>query len=295
MPPPSRAHCGRSSPEASVIRNWRSSTRSQDRVGRSTRRGSSYRHPHRRGSPRPIVRNGDPIAFVHHRQGLQGPRVLEREIGAAARLAIDNERLRAAVLTHLRELRASRARIVRSGDAARQRIERNLHDGAQQRLLSLTYQLRLAHRAADARGDTVTAVALAAAGEEVRTALDELRDIAHGIHPVILTEAGLAPAVATLARTAPIPVEVAGMVTERLPEAVERTAYIVVTSGIAAAASAGKGYVEIVLRREQSELNVSISGVPNVVPESIADRVGALDGHITASDDRLEAHIPCAS
>ena len=240
-----------------------------------------------------LVRNGNPIAFVYHRQGLQGPRVLEREIGAAARLAVDNERLRAAVLTHLSDLRASRARIVQAGDAARQRIERDLHDGAQQRLLSLTYQLRLAHRAADARGDTETAVALAAAGEEVRTALSELREIAHGIHPVILTEAGLAPAVAALARTAPIAVDVNNMITERLPETVERAAYLVVATGIAAAASASESYVEVAITREQGELSVIVENVADTMPVSLADRVGALNGRITTSDGRLEAGIPC--
>jgi signal transduction histidine kinase len=240
----------------------------------------------------PIVRNGEPVAYVYHRQGLQGPRVLEREIGAAARLAVDNERLRAAVLTHLGELRASRARIVMSGDAARMRIERDLHDGAQQRLLSLTYDLRLAHRAADAGGDMDTATVLATAGEQVRTALAELRDIAHGIHPVILTEAGLAPAVAALARTAPIPVEVTDVVTERLPAEVERTAYIVVAAGIAAAASTGKSYVEVSVRRTPGALTVSTEA-PKAVPVSIADRVGALDGRITTSDGRLRADIPC--
>ena len=183
---------------------------------------------------------------------------------------------------------------MQAGDAARQRIERDLHDGAQQRLLSLTYQLRLARRAADARGDTEAAVALAAASEEVRTALSELRDIAHGIHPVILTEAGLAPAVAALARTATIPVEVTEMVTERLPEAVERTAYLVVAAGIAAAASAGKTHLDVTMRRVQGELNVIIAEGPEVVPVTVADRVGALDGHITTPDGRLEAHIPCA-
>ena len=102
----------------------------------------------------PIVRDGEPIAIVLHSRGLHGPRVLEREIGAAARLAVDNERLRAGVLTHLDELRASRSRIVQTADAARQRIERDLHDGAQQRLLSLSYQLRLAHLAAETGRDT---------------------------------------------------------------------------------------------------------------------------------------------
>ena len=102
--------------------------------------------PHASGarSVTPIVRNGEPVALVIHDQALSAALDLEREIGTAARLAVDNERLRAEVLAQLEDLRASRARIVEAGDAARRRIERDLHDGAQQRLLALSYELRLA-------------------------------------------------------------------------------------------------------------------------------------------------------
>ena len=86
------------------------------------------------------------MAVVIHDAALTGARELEREIGAAARLAVDNERLRAGVLAQLEDLRASRARIVEAGDAARRRIERDLHDGAQQRLLTVSFELRLARR-----------------------------------------------------------------------------------------------------------------------------------------------------
>jgi signal transduction histidine kinase len=241
----------------------------------------------------PIVRGGESIAIVLHGRGLHGPRVLEREIGAAARVAVDNERLRAGVLTHLNELRASRSRIVHTADAARQRIERDLHDGAQQRLLTLSYQLRLAHLAAETGRDTESAGILAGAGEEVRATLAELRDIAHGIHPVILTEAGLTPALAALARTAPLPVELHALPEERFPEAVERAAYIVVAAGIAAASDAGRSYVDVHLTRTDRTLLVLVTGAEGALSVSLADRVGALGGRISASDGDLRAEVPC--
>ena len=140
------------------------------------------------------------MALVIHDAALSGARELEREIGAAARLAVDNERLRAEVLAQLEDLRASRARIVEAGDSARRRIERDLHDGAQQRLLTLSYELRLARADAEADGDEALAPLLAVDGEEVQAALAELRDLAHGIYPAILTEAGLGPALVDAGR-----------------------------------------------------------------------------------------------
>ena len=110
---------------------------------------------------------------------------------------------------------------------------------------------------------------------------------------MILTEAGLAPAVAALARTAPIAVDVNNMITERLPETVERAAYLVVAAGIAAAASASESYVEVAITRKQGELSVIVANVADTIPVSLADRIGALNGRITTSDGRLEAGIPC--
>ena len=147
------------------------------------------------------------MALVAHDTTLSGAEALEREIGAAARLAVDNERLRAGALSQLEDLRASRARIVDAGDAARRRLERDLHDGAQQRLLTLSFELRLARAAAEAAGDEELAGLLASSGAEVQAALDELRELAHGIYPAILTEAGLGPGAADAGRRRAVPVE----------------------------------------------------------------------------------------
>jgi signal transduction histidine kinase len=237
----------------------------------------------------PIVRNGQPVAVVIHDGALAGAETLEREIGAAARLAVDNERLRAEALAQLEDLRASRARVIEAGDTARRRIERDLHDGAQQRLLTLSYELRLALADARAGGDDELADLLAAGAAEVQTALAELRELAHGIHPVVLSEGGLGPALWTLADSAAVPVEIAAVPDERLPAAVERAAYAVVSWAVGAA---GDHLAVRVCRDAQVE--VTAGPVTADVPVHVADRVGALGGRIRVEDGTLRAELPCA-
>jgi signal transduction histidine kinase len=238
----------------------------------------------------PIVRNGQPVALVIHDRALAGAQELEREIGAAARLAVDNERLRAEVLAQLEDLRASRARIIAAGDSTRRRIERNLHDGAQQRLLSLSYELRLARAAAEADGDAELAFTLAASCDEAQAALAELRDLAHGIYPAILTEAGLGPALQTLADGAPLPVEIGDVPDERFAEAVERAAYLVVSGAIEMAPD----HAAVTVEREEDAVVVRVGRVGSAPTVHLADRVGALGGSLAVEDGTLTAEIPCA-
>jgi len=244
----------------------------------------------------PIVRDGRPVALVVHDAALlEGP-ALEREIGSAARLAVENERLQAEVLAQLDDLRASRARIVETGDAERRRLERDLHDGAQQRLLALSYDLRLARAAAEAAGDREHATLLASGGDEAQSALGELRELAHGIYPAILAEAGLAPALATLADEAPLPVELGEVPPERYSAPVETAAYLTVAEAIAAAAGRRATFVSVDVARENEQLVVQVrddgaagaSALPN-----IADRVGALGGSLEVRPHSLRADIPC--
>ena len=195
---------------------------------------------------------------VHDAALLEGP-ALEREIGSAARLAVENERLQAEVLAQLEDLRASRARIVETGDAERRRLERDLHDGAQQRLLALSYDLRLARAAAEAEGDREHATLLASAGDEAQAALGELRELAHGIYPAILAEAGLAPALATLADEAPLPVELGEVPPERYGAPVETAAYLTVAEAIADAAGRRATFVSVDVARENAASSSSRS------------------------------------
>jgi signal transduction histidine kinase len=243
----------------------------------------------------PIVRNGRPVALVVHDRALLGARDLEREIGAAARLAVDNERLRAEVLAQLEDLRASRARIVETGDAARRRLERDLHDGAQQRLLALSYDLRIARGRAEADGDSETVALLDEATDEAQAALAELRELAHGIYPAILTEAGLGPAIWTLADSAPVPVEVGEAPEERYAAPVEAAAYHVVADGIADAARRGTTHVTVYAARDGALLTVTVTDDGTARASAmthVADRVGALGGGLEVEPTTLRAEIP---
>jgi signal transduction histidine kinase len=244
----------------------------------------------------PIVRAGRPVAVVVHDAALLEAQALEREIGSAARLAVENERLQAEVLAQLEDLRASRSRIVETGDAERRRLERDLHDGAQQRLLALSYDLRLARAAAEAEGDREHATLLASAGDEAQAALEELRELAHGIYPAILAEAGLAPALATLADEAPLPVELGEVPPERYGTPIETAAYLTVAEAIAEAAGRRATFVSVDLARENEQLFVQVrddgaAGASALL--NIADRVGALGGSLEVRPHSVRADIPC--
>jgi signal transduction histidine kinase len=244
----------------------------------------------------PIVRDGRPVAIVVHDAALlEGP-ALEREIGSAARLAVENERLQAEVLAQLEDLRASRSRIVETGDAKRRRLERDLHDGAQQRLLALSYDLRLARAAVEADGDREHATLLASAGDEAQAALGELRELARGIYPAILAEAGLAPALATLADEAPLPVELDEVPPERYSAPVETAAYLTVTEAIADAVGREATFVSVDVVREDQQLVVQVRDDGAAGASAflhIADRVGALGGSLKVRPHSLQAEIPC--
>jgi signal transduction histidine kinase len=244
-----------------------------------------------------ITRGDRPLAVVLHDPALVDERELEREFGSAARLAVENEALRAEALAQVHELRSSRTRVVKAGDAERQRLERNLHDGAQQRLLALSYDLRLARAGAEADGDEELVAALHAAGDETATALDELRELAHGIYPAILTEAGLAPALATLADGASLPVELGDVEPARQPPAVERTTYVIVAEAIDDAVRRGATFLSARVRREADRLVIIVED--DGAPRSggllhLADRAGALGGALEVGAMTLQAEIPCA-
>ncbi|HEY3530673.1 MAG TPA: histidine kinase [Nocardioides sp.] len=177
-----------------------------------------------------VERHGHPLAALVHDVALDPD--LVRATAAAAGMALDNERLHAELRAQLEEVRASRERIVLAGDAERRRVERDLHDGAQQRLLALSLALRTARRQLGNGEQSLVADTLERTGQELATAIDELRELARGIHPTVLTDAGLGPAVAMVAGRVPVPVDVA-VGDERYPPPVEATAYFVVSEALA--------------------------------------------------------------
>jgi PAS domain S-box-containing protein len=205
------------------------------------------------------------------------------------------------------KLAASRARIVEAGDAERRRLERNLHDGAQQQLVSLAVQLRLA----EARLESDPAGArdeLVAARDQLGLALEELRELARGIHPAILTDGGLAPALSALATRAPVPVEITRVPDERLPEPVEAAAYYLIAEAITNVAKhANASHVAVSVHRDNGRVLVEVAddGVGGADStggsglSGLSDRVEALHGRLRVDSPRgggtrIEAQIPVA-
>ena len=241
-----------------------------------------------------LLRDGRRIAVVSHTAALPD---LERELGAAVRLALENERLQAEALAQLDQLRASRIRIVETGDSERRRLERDLHDGAQQQLLALSYDLRLAHTQAEADGDAPTGSLLTQATDQAQAALEELRELAHGIYPAILTEAGLTPALASLAEAAPLPVQIHDAAEGRYPAVVETCAYLLVAEALDDAAGRDASHATVNVVRDGGRLVVMVEddGTDRAAElVQLADRVGALDGRLTVEPTRLRAELPCA-
>ena len=253
----------------------------------------------------PVEHDGNRIAALVHDPALLDDPGLIRAAGAAAGLALENARLQAELRAQLAEVRASRARIVEAGDAERRRLERDLHDGAQQRLLGIRLALQLARgRLADGGGQINEL--LAEADAEVVDALEELRALARGIHPAILTEEGLAPALGALARRAPVPVELA-VCSERLPAPVEATAYFVAgeaLANVAKHAHASGVTIEVTRENGRVAIHVTDDGVGGADAggaglRGLRDRVEALDGRFRVENrpgggTRVTAAIPCA-
>jgi signal transduction histidine kinase len=240
-----------------------------------------------------LTRNGRTIAAISHSGAFPG---MESQIGPTIRLGLENERLQAELLAQLDELRASRARIVETADAERRGLERDLHDGAQQRLIVLSFEIRLAHAAAQADGDTLTETALAKAADDTQGALRELRDLAHGIYPVVLAEAGIGPALATLADTAPIAVEILCAGHDRYPDPVESAVYFAVAEALADAAGRGAGHATVTVVHDGGRLVVTVenNGSGDASPlVAAADRVGALGGSLSTGPAHYRAEIPC--
>ncbi|HET9545129.1 MAG TPA: sensor histidine kinase [Gaiellaceae bacterium] len=259
----------------------------------------------RRGVTR-LEHDGDPIAALVHDPALaQEPRLVAAA-GAAARLALENARLQAETRAQLATVKESRARIVEAADDERRRIERDLHDGAQQRLVALALQLRSAQRELHPDGDVERI--LEESVRELQAAVEELRELARGVHPAILTEEGLAPALESLAHRTPIEVDL-DVAEERLPAAVEATAYFVVCEALAnvvkharaSRASVSANRLDGLLRVEVADDGVGgARAEPGSGLSGLADRVEALGGRLLVVSDegagtRVVGEIPCGS
>jgi signal transduction histidine kinase len=204
------------------------------------------------------------------------------EIASAARLALEHERLQAEINWRLAHLNASRARIVAAGDAERRRLERDLHDGAQQRLVTLALALQFAERQHPDEQ-------LGAARQDVLAALDDLREIAHGIHPMALTDGGLCAGVEALAERRP-QLRAGTVIDERFDPTLESAAYFTIAETLRCT----QGPVDVDVTRSDHTLVIDLRA-PRIDLTEIEDRVGALDGRVQVHQDGFSAELPCAS
>jgi signal transduction histidine kinase len=254
-----------------------------------------------------VERDGQPIAVLMHDPVLEHNAELVRSVCAAASLALENERLQAELRARLVELQASRARLVEATDAERRRIERDLHDGTQQRLVSIAMSLglletKLPPQAAGAKPivrETREALALA---------LAELRELTHGINPPLLAERGLPAALDELCRRAALPTRLELGLDRRLPDQVESAAYFLASEALTNAAKHSHGNeVRVIAGSDGQTLTVEITddGIGGASTaggtglRGLADRVEALGGRFTVSSPpgrgtSLRAELPCA-
>jgi signal transduction histidine kinase len=254
-----------------------------------------------------VERDDRLIAALVHDPALSDEPELVESVCAAAALTLENERLQAELRARLDELRSSRARIVSAADEERRRIERNLHDGTQQRLVSISMALGLAQAKLESDPGAATAV-FGEARQGLSAALEELRELSHGIHPAILTDRGLTPALDELSLHAAVPVELDVADTERLPEQVEAAAYYVVSEALANVAKyAHATSAQVRMRPVDGKvvLEVADDGVGGADASrgsglrGLSDRVEALGGRLWFSSPPGEgtivrAEIPCA-
>lgn len=254
-----------------------------------------------------IEHEGERIAAIVHSPGLAEERELVQTAGAAAGLTLRNERLDAELRAKVAELQASRSRIVQAGYEQRRRLERDLHDGAQQRLMALGIDLRMVRERIehDPQG---AAELLDESLHELNEATAELRELARGIHPAVLTNRGLHAALKGLASRSPVPVELLQTPADRLPPSVESAVYFVVAEALTNAARYSRAQtVTVGVVRDNGHVDVEVrdDGVGGADADQgsglrgLQDRVAALDGRLELTSPQglgtiLRATIPCA-
>jgi signal transduction histidine kinase len=242
-------------------------------------------------SATPLVRDRSEIARLYHRPGLLDDPELLDAVARVARLALDHERLQAELRAQLEDLRASRARVLAAGDSERRRLERDLHDGAQQRLVAVSLELRLA---AARTADPELEARIDEADAELRIALAEVRQVARGIFPAVLAEEGLAAAIESLAEESPTPMRIEALTEERLPATVEAAAYALVADAVRSSRSP---LLTVGVARAGAALVVEIGGAAGLT-KAAEDRVVAVEGAVRAVRDAdgtvtIRAEIPC--
>jgi signal transduction histidine kinase len=252
-----------------------------------------------------VKQNGEQIAALIYDAGLGDEPELVEAVSAAASFALESGRLVAELRARLQELQGSRSRVVEAQQNERRRLERNLHDGAQQRLVALALELGLL--AEKANNDPATQERLKRARGEVAESLDELRDIARGLHPAVVSGHGLAIALESLAAATPLEVHLKTDGLPRLPEQLEVAAYYVVSESLTNAAKHAQAdtvTVEVGVTTDTLIVEIVDDGIGGADSErgtglrGLADRIEALNGHLrvwssVGKGTRVRAEIPC--
>ena len=253
----------------------------------------------------PIDREGQRIAVLEHDDALLTDPGLLEAVTAAAAFALENARLQAELRAQLDELRSSRARIIEATQDERRRLERNLHDGAQQRLVALSLELGILESRYGA--DPEAKAQISGLRTELKDSLAELRELARGLHPAILTDHGLGVALEGLVARAPLPVDLQLRLQDRLPAAHEVAAYYLVSESLTNVSKyAHATSVTVEVARTNGELVVEVvdDGCGGATDANgsglrgLADRVEALDGRLrvwspVGGGTRVRAEIPC--
>jgi signal transduction histidine kinase len=235
-----------------------------------------------------IVRGGRHLATVFHAPATFADQDEVASLTRVAGLAIEHERARAEQKAQARELRASRRRLIEASDRERRRLEHDLHDGAQQRLVSLVLSVKSEPAAAGANK------ALAAVEQHLQAAIAELRTLTHGLFPSVLTNEGLAPAIEDLELTSTAIVEILELPTRRAPLLVESTAYLAAVLSVASAES----LVQLRVGSTSEAIVVEAHGATasdSLEWRALRERVAALEGHLVSSAGEIRVVLPCAS
>lgn len=252
-----------------------------------------------------IDRDGEHLAALVHDPSLNDERELLDAVSAAAGIALENGRLQAELKARLEELQGSRGRVIEAGQQERKRLERNLHDGAQQRLIALSLELGMLGD--QLKDDPEAGARIDEARAEIAASLEELRDVARGLHPAVLSGHGLAVALESLAATSTVPVRLTVLVEGRLEEPVEVAAFYVVSESLANIgkhAQAESATVDVGRRNGELVVEVVDDGIGGADSErgsglrGLADRVEALGGQLRVwtpqgGGTRVRAELPC--
>ena len=244
------------------------------------------------------------MAALVHDAALHEDAGMIEAVLAAVRLTVDNDRMQAQIRAHLAEVEQSRARILAATDAERRRIERDLHDGAQQRLVALGLALRLAEKEAEGSNREL----LGQAATELTAAVGDLRDLAHGIHPSVLTDSGLAAALASVADRSAVPTTLHTDIPHEPTASVAAAAYFTVAEALTNTAKhAGAATARVCVEQADSVLRLTITddGVGGLDPSrgtgwrGIMDRVEAVGGTVRhdsplgGTGTRIDVELPC--